>query len=91
VETHRLIAATGGLLFTLGAQPGNPDAKATDALHRLGYSTFGATLCTRLVPREWVCLVASSRDVGRFGWVHFHRADDGSFVVTERRAGQLAP
>jgi hypothetical protein len=91
VAAHGLIAATGGLLFALGPPIADPNARAADALHRLGYPSFTVGLCTRLVPREWVCLVGSRRDVTRLRWIRFHREDDGAFVLQERRVGELAP
>jgi hypothetical protein len=85
------VGASSGLLVAFSSQLGGPDGRATVALHRLGYSTLSASFCTPLVPREWNCLVGRRQGTGRFGWVHFHRADGGAFVVRERRAGQLAP
>jgi hypothetical protein len=65
--------------------------KATNALRLLGYATARVSLCERLVPREWACLVSTSTVDGRASWVHFHRVDDGTFVVRARREGALAP
>jgi hypothetical protein len=92
METRRLVAAGGGVLVALGPPvAGGSIARAANTLQRLGYSDVSVTLCERIRQREWSCLVESSRTAGRFGWLHFHRSDDGTFVVTDRRAGQLVP
>jgi hypothetical protein len=92
MERRHVVAAGSGLLVVLGPPVGtDPSTRATSALHRIGYSTVSATLCTRVVPREWVCLVGGSEPGDRLGWIYFHRAADGSFVVRVRRAGQLVP
>jgi hypothetical protein len=92
MDTRQLVAAGSGALAVLGPPVGSDAVvRATDALYGLGYSGFSVALCERLRPRAWSCVIESSRTSGRFGWVRFHRADDGTFVVTERRAGQLVP
>jgi hypothetical protein len=91
MKTNRLMAVASGLVVFVGSQTSaDPVEKATNALRLLGYATARVSLCDRLVPREWACLVSTSNVDARASWVHFHRADDGTFVVRARRAGALA-